>query len=153
MRDRLAVEANRLQMHTSHPYFLKLDRRRFEGAAQLSLAMETLLICGRYYDSERRMWKNCWHPPAVCIGCDSIRHTRSAAAGLKTRTSYGKLPPAISRIIFTFVDWEEVYESNLKLLFVPSYSEAIRRPKRMPSAIELEAYAATLQKIHGHRSV
>ena len=115
--------------------------------------METLLTCGRYYDAEQKMWRNCWHPPAVCIGCDSIRHTRSAAAGLKTRTSYGKLPPEISRIIFTFVDWEEVYEANLQLLYVHSHSEAIHRPKRMPSSIELQAYAAAIQIIHGHRSV
>ena len=125
--------------------------------------MANLIVCGRYYKYNRvkwengsaplgatiyfklddKKWKNSWHPPAACIRCDSLRHTRSAAAGLQTRTSYRKLPPAITKIIFTFVDWVEVYGKNLECAYNLSFVEIIRRAERMPSSVELQAYDDT----------
>ena len=108
--------------------------------------MEPRLSCGSFLEkSTNGQWffyveTNCWHWPGHCIGCDSIRHTRSAAAGLKTRTSYRKLSSEITKIIFAFVDWKEVYEGNLKLLRTPSVSEASKIEMRMPLCVEFHAY-------------
>ena len=118
-------------------YFLKCLRTRSQCIARGQATMTIRLTCSRYCDRERKTWKNCWHPPATCIGRDSTRHTRSAAAGLKIHASFRKLPPAVSRIIFLFVNWVNIYPPNKALLDAPPYFGPIRGPNRTPSSREL----------------
>ena len=49
------------------------------------------------------------------------------------------------KIIFLFVDWWDIYENNLKPLYAHTYAEAIARPRRIPSSIELTAYDTALR--------
>ena len=92
------------------------------------------LVCGRAYHAPSKQWRDLWHAPGICIGCDGIRNTRSAAAGLHLQSaSFRKLSAEVLKIIFNFVDWDDVYEMNLRCHDVP-YHVALHRKMQINAA-------------------
>ena len=77
--------------------------------------MTLTLVCGRAWHSPSKQWRDQWHAPGERMGCDCIRSTRSAAAGLQLQSvGFQKLSSVVIKHIFEYVIWDDVYEENLK---------------------------------------
>ena len=113
----------------------KLMKANYNDRARLC---GRFLTCGRFYNYATKEWMDHWHPPGICDGCDSIRATRSLNAGLERHNNIlNKLPADIQMTIIQFIDWWEIYETNLKQL-----DSVIPRLRRLPTLIEVAAYEA-----------